>query len=551
MIPSLALQASKGAGYNRYEWHNRLAWIRFLSVQPPSRSTLDCALIETHELPRPLRLPCDMGISPRNLWLPRPPAGTISAGLVLLFALSSFAVAQEREAAAPAPEEIARPLARAHSAFAMVGTNTCSSVACHGSQQAELGRPRVREAYLNWMEFDPHARTRELLYSDKYAAILGRLEKGGHERTAMASRCAKCHDPSALPGDIAGTATYSGSGEGVGCESCHGNAEKWLTRHYEFGVTPQELLSLGKINTKSLPQRAAACAKCHVGSPDHDMNHDMIAAGHPALRFELAAYHDLIKFKHWHDGPERMAHKDFQVQLWAAGQQASAQARAELLADRADRAAKDKASSEIWTEFAEFNCFSCHQTLKPGQELVGPKSAGVPEWSRWNLAFADKTASLYQLPFLGNPVEVQTASSALRDAIATAGEPLDRLSLLTRLKFTLEQQDAATDWETRSQQYLALVAAERAYRDELLKASFRDPASAGQYERLLAEERDIIGRLENVRRSLKFESHPRKTVLIDEPLEFRQNQATLGNELLTIVADLLNKRTPPHHDLPR
>ena len=81
----------------------------------------------------------------------------------------------------------------------------------------------------------------------------------------------------------------------IGCETCHGGARRWLSEHYQHDVGRDELASLGMIDTKNLLVRARVCAACHVGSAENDMNHDMIAAGHPPLHFELASYEALIK----------------------------------------------------------------------------------------------------------------------------------------------------------------------------------------------------------------------------------------------------------------
>ena len=151
---------------------------------------------------------------------------------------------------------------------------------------------------------------------------------------------------------------------GIGCESCHGPAERWLAKHYELGTSRGDLAALGMVDTKDLFVRGRACAACHVGDADHDLNHDMLAAGHPPLRFELSAYHDLIRRKHWPER-ERIEIPEFKVQLWAAGQAAALECTLALLESRATRAEKlDKLTP--WPELAEYDCFACHQRLRTG-----------------------------------------------------------------------------------------------------------------------------------------------------------------------------------------
>src|SRR5947208_2216032 len=82
-------------------------------------------------------------------------------------------------------------------------------------------------------------------------------------------------------------------------------------------VGREQLTALGMTDTKNLFARARLCSGCHIGSPQQEVNHDLYAAGHPPLRFELASYEALIGRKHWDDAPRRVADADYEVQLWA------------------------------------------------------------------------------------------------------------------------------------------------------------------------------------------------------------------------------------------
>ena len=87
------------------------------------------------------------------------------------------------------------------------------------------------------------------------------------------------------------------------------------------------------------------------------MNHDMIAAGHPTLRYEFATYHSWQP-KHWRDF-EANDPTYYEAQLWLAGQVASTDASLALLQSRAQRALP----VSTWPEFAAYNCSSCHHQL--------------------------------------------------------------------------------------------------------------------------------------------------------------------------------------------
>jgi hypothetical protein len=163
--------------------------------------------------------------------------------------------------------------------------------------------------------------------------------------------------------------------------------------HYEDGISREQLIELGMIDTENLLVRARVCAACHVGSSENDMNHDMIAAGHPPLRFELASYEALLKPKHWNDRPARLATPNYELQLWSAGRLAAADAALELLASRA-AGESTHSLQRPWPELSEANCFACHQALRPrsartGDDVAADSSAAALGWQTWNLTLLD------------------------------------------------------------------------------------------------------------------------------------------------------------------
>jgi hypothetical protein len=169
--------------------------------------------------------------------------------------------------------------------------------------------------------------------------------------------------------------------DGVGCESCHGPAEKWLTEHYrdEFkSWSTEKKKNAGMHDTKSLTARVKICAGCHIGSPDRDVDHDLLAAGHPRLSFDFSGYLAMYN-KHWPAAEDRARYPDYEARAWLVGQIAGAKASLELLRVRAERAAK---GGKIWPEFSEYSCFSCHKILPATEakrkiglwKLADPKS---------------------------------------------------------------------------------------------------------------------------------------------------------------------------------
>jgi hypothetical protein len=129
---------------------------------------------------------------------------------------------------------------------------------------------------------------------------------------------------------------------------------------------------LGMVNTASERVRAKACSLCHVGGPDRDMNHDIIAAGHPALYFDYATYLKAYP-KHWREethNPSALA-----LERWLIGQVTKADSELELIETRIASAHPHS----IWPEFSNQQCTSCHQPLeKPTQNPFIPATRATP-----------------------------------------------------------------------------------------------------------------------------------------------------------------------------
>ena len=270
------------------------------------------------------------------------------------------------------------------------GAASCAATACHGGPSvAVAAADAVRGSeYPLFVESDPHSRSWRTLNSPLSIEILtklGILRDGAIANPTAYQNCLACHntDRSLSPDRITPNIA-----EGVGCESCHGPSEAWYDSHYQG---PQSVLASkaerGMIDTKPLLQRAKTCTLCHVGAADRDMNHDIIAAGHPALYFDMAVYHEAYP-KHWRD-PEADG-PAFRAQLWLVGQIAKADAELELLQTRAAKAH----SVSVWPEFAQFRCTSCHNTLDGlPREPDKSRTLGAIDWEalgrasvrRWNL----------------------------------------------------------------------------------------------------------------------------------------------------------------------
>lgn len=191
--------------------------------------------------------------------------------------------------------------------FANVGSAGCAD--CHGSTTSRSAAVWKRSYWL-WSEQDRHRRAFEALFAPRSVAIVSRLLEADlrmtpevRDRTlsdesaylsTLVERCTGCH-ATTPPGEARQAKDYAA---GVSCESCHGAAERWQAAHH--GADWSQLTARDKLErfgfapTRPTAARAAVCVDCHVGprqegSRRYDVDHELIAAGHPRLSFEFTS----------------------------------------------------------------------------------------------------------------------------------------------------------------------------------------------------------------------------------------------------------------------
>ena len=269
-----------------------------------------------------------------------------------------------------------------------LGMAGCSAAACHGAPaEAMLTSGPTPDAWrcaaTFWFAADPHTQAYAALESELAGKIMTRMTLPGEavKKATEDSRCLACHtSPSLAKPD---TPFPTLRAEGVGCEACHGNSSGWLHSHTKPG---EAYAQAGMAKLNDLGERAMVCMGCHVGAPAdpvkdypvRDMNHDMIAAGHPRLNFDFADYQRRLP-PHWQEGDRD---PNFEVKAWLIGRMAHADAACRLLEDRAERARVND-SRTPWPEFSEYKCVSCHHALGkgyPSEPKGTPPKLGAPDW---------------------------------------------------------------------------------------------------------------------------------------------------------------------------
>jgi len=260
-----------------------------------------------------------------------------------------------------------------------VGNLSCAAASCHAGGYAG---GRAGSEYGTWAGGDPHSRASDVLANERSRRMVELLHRGRSGKPTPAHRdvrCLSCHGPEAV--------ADARPAQGVGCESCHGPAEKWLTAHYQADFKSLSVRDkaerYGLYPTRDLAFRVTLCASCHVGDADREVDHDLIAAGHPRLAFEYTGYHHSPKYsRHWQETAP-----DFDAHAWEVGQVACARAAAKLLAARTR-------PGHAWPELSEYSCFACHKDLdaqnrwKPLTAVADRKPGSMP-WGTWYFSTLD------------------------------------------------------------------------------------------------------------------------------------------------------------------
>jgi hypothetical protein len=450
-----------------------------------------------------------------------------------------------------------------------VGVGSCSASNCHGGDGT---RGPIGSEYSIWIQDDKHAEAFSVLYNEtsQRMARLLKLDKPAHQSVL----CLNCHTPQNDP-PFAGASSHGSLSallDGVSCEACHGAASDWLGPHVrrDWSKKPSvEKSALGFRNTKDLWTRGKACADCHVGEAGRDVNHDLYAAGHPRLFFEMSAFNANMP-AHWdrnddrqRSGPSRDK-SSFEAKLWAIGQLASAEAALDLLIHRADNARDDLVLSDqaatypsdetvaVWPEFAETGCFACHHNLdSPSwrqQRGFASRNAGGYPWGTWLfpiLPTVVDSAGSADLTSADNPLARLTTEMARpypnRTSVVSAARELQTVltesaQTINSRQLTAEQVAAwmkgvskvATsasqqNWDGATQSWLSLTAIHQGLND------VTGAASGTPSEKC----RQINSSLEQIRDRLEFPGG------FDSPRDFSSDAATAITTELKKIHDIL------------
>ena len=303
-----------------------------------------------------------------------------------------------------------------------IGRSSCGTATCHGGL-TDRGLASHSSDSL-WRSQDPHLLAGNVLLNPLSRRIVTALEPRSAQSatefdTVLLQRCVSCHAPAAVAkvtlADASASATRESSpadnsdhsaeaspawrkrlADGVSCEACHGAASEWLVAHtltsWDEKGSGRFAPEFGMKDTESLASRTENCAGCHVGSRSRDglvrdMNHDMIAAGHPALHFDMwQAQHRLPP--HWDQTREKLASapSESAAAIYLELRQHVITAATQLSEERMAYSRDVLQIQDFEPELSEFECAACHHRLTINSPRLVRGSKGKALWQPWYTA---------------------------------------------------------------------------------------------------------------------------------------------------------------------
>jgi hypothetical protein len=320
-------------------------------------------------------------------------------------------------------------------AYKHMGVASCASSVCHGKITPQKDRNVALNEYTIWTRDDRHSQAYNRLKSPLALQIGAKLALANPSNAKI---CLDCHADTV---GAAGAGPKFKLSDGVGCEACHGGAEKWLESHAQPTATHKDNLARGMYPSELPLQRATLCLSCHLGTRDKFATHVIIGAGHPRLSFELETFTanqpahyvvdaDYVTRKGKIDG----------MNLWVTGQIENAERFLTLL-----QSALLMPSGMI-PELAFYDCFGCHHTtdnIRWSRQRAGPGvSPGTLRLQKQNLLMLQAVAEAVGPDGLADLV-------AGTDELIRAGQA-DPQSLRAAAQRLLERLRSDETWSTRA-----------------------------------------------------------------------------------------------------
>lgn len=253
-----------------------------------------------------------------------------------------------------------------------VGTINCTNSTCHGSITPWNESNILQNEYTTWLRLDKHAKAYSVLLNDKSRMIAKNL--GLKEPAHKAKVCLDCHAHNPQP-KLQGERHITA--EGVGCEGCHGPAEKWISSHTVQGTTHADNVKNGLYPTNRPVEQAKLCLSCHFGDENRFVTHRIMGAGHPRISFELETFSNIAPAHYQIDEDWQKRKGDYDsIKIWAIGQALASRQLLNTLAD------PKQGRDGMFPELVLFDCHSCHHPMS--EQKSSPRLGVGPGRMRLN-----------------------------------------------------------------------------------------------------------------------------------------------------------------------
>jgi len=233
-----------------------------------------------------------------------------------------------------------------------------------------------------------------------------------------AAECLACHaSPQQVP--------TAGGEFGVSCEACHGASSGWYGGHFQRGFDrAAAVANHGMVDTKDPAVLAGKCLECHLGDATRVVDHRLIAAGHPELRFELGSYL-LAMGPRWRQRGEES--RDWFLRAALAGPLVAVERQ---LRNVAREAGGERATTAI--DWSNRDCAACHHDLgdvgwqrvcdwRLDHGMAVPVGQAQLDTSRFPAALAAAVGGVGDVAALAKAAIAELAGVA--DAVAGGGLP--------------------------------------------------------------------------------------------------------------------------------
>jgi hypothetical protein len=251
------------------------------------------------------------------------------------------------------------------------GVSSCDGSTCHGSAAPRNDRNVMQNEYSVWVDEDRHAtRAYKILLNQDSIRISKNL--GRKAKPHQDSLCLDCHTDNPPPEKRRTENNDFRHDDGVGCEACHGGAERYLRPH-DSGSTHAKNIALGLYPTDEPVARARLCLSCHFGDRKKFVDHRLMGAGHPRQSFELALF-SILQPYHWEpddDYTQRGKQAPNDVKLWAIGQAVAVDEVLDAMSD------PNRNKLGIFPELVLYDCQACHHPIDKFRRWRPRESTGL------------------------------------------------------------------------------------------------------------------------------------------------------------------------------